>query len=102
MAKIDLGTTSRDSRSRKTGRPSRAASIQKELFRAVRPGDKRTSSERSSSRKYQGGADLTGPRVYAGSSERSTWAILAGPTSTTTSSNPRLPSTGARPDREAI
>ena len=33
------------------------------------------------------------PRVYAGSSERSTWAILAGPTSRTTSSDPRLPST---------
>lgn len=94
MAKIDLKDYLERLEEPEDREAVASREYQKELFEQyVQKGDNFPELRAQLLKEYQDGADLTGPRVYAGSSERSTWAILAGPTSRTTSSDPRLPST---------
>lgn len=94
MAKIDLKDYLERLEEPEDREAVASREYQKELFEQyVQKGDNFPSSGRSSSRSTRTGPISRAPRVYAGSSERSTWAILAGPTSRTTSSDPRLPST---------
>ena len=91
MAKIDLKEYLERLEEPEDREAVASREYQKELFEQyVQKGDNFT--ELRAQLLKETGPTSRAPRVYAGSSERSTWAILAGPTSRTTSSDPRLPS----------
>lgn len=94
MAKIDLKDYLERLEEPEDREAVASREYQKELFEQyVQKGDNFPELRAQLLKEYQDGADLTGPRVYVGSSGRLTWGILAGPISRTTSSGPRPPST---------
>ena len=94
MAKIDLKDYLERLEEPEDREAVASREYQKELFEQyVQKGDNFPELRAQLLKEYQDGADLTGPQGLRRRLGAFDLAILAGPTSRTTSSDPRLPST---------